>query len=164
MMVAVSVNVGGETVVTEIEARDYGCIEVARCDVLRRITDNQRIGVAIMDCGRRRSGDRTGKQHGEVRLRPSMFFPDVQWIRQFMPQCGGTTSGCKLDKPVCWANTLNGTHITVTVNGTPVEFADIFAVVGSSMTLVLSKPINVDGQEVVITITDAGAAGIKGDR
>ena len=63
---------------------------------------------------------------------------------------------------VQWDTTLNGTHISVTVDGTLVGFEDVAPGWGT-MTLVLSKPINVDGQVVNITITDAGAAEIKTD-
>ncbi len=168
---AISVNVGGETrVVTEIEARDYE--DASRLlDVTfsgPAITDNQWVNVAIMDCGAKKIKE-TSSENNTMRsaasvsrsyVLPPTFSEDP--IR-FMPQCGGTNVELYFDKPVCWANTLNGTHITVTVNGTPVEFADIASQWwGSSMmTLVLSKPINVDGQEVVITVTDAGAAEIK---
>jgi len=168
---AISVNVGGETrVVTEIEARDYE--DASRLlDVTfsgPAITDNQWVNVAIMDCGAKKIKE-TSSENNTMRsaasvsrsyVLPPTFSEDP--IR-FMPQCGGTNVELYFDKPVCWANTLNGTHITVTVNGTPVEFADIASPWwGSSMmTLVLSKPINVDGQEVVITVTDAGAAEIK---
>ena len=167
---AISVNVGGETrVVTEIEARDYE--DASRLlDVTfsgPAITDNQWVNVAIMDCGAKKIKE-TSSENNTMRsaasvsrsyVLPPTFSEDP--IR-FMPQCGGTNVELYFDKPVCWANTLNGTHITVTVNGTPVEFADIASQWWeSSMTLVLSKPINVDGQEVVITVTDAGAAEIK---
>lgn len=167
---AIVVEVDGDTrVVTEIGPRSY-----ADASNLLDVTfsgpaigDEQLVTVKITDCGSKKikeTSSENNTMNGEDWQMRSYVLPPT--IREqdpvtFKPECGGTNIDLYFSKYVWWNTNLNGTHITVTVDGEPVGFADVAPQWWSDMmTLELSRPITEDGQEVVITITDAGAAEI----
>lgn len=169
---AIVVKVNGDTrVITEIGPRDYkdasNLLDVTFSGPA--IIDDQTVHVTITSCGAgkvKETSSENNTMSGSVTKSETYVLPPTPPVFediQFVPECGGTNVRLYFDKPVYWENALNGTHITVTVDGTPVEFADIASPwrATSMMTLVLSEPITKEGQVVNITITDAGAAEIK---
>jgi len=169
---AIVVRVGGDTrVATEIGPRNYedasNLLDVTFSGPV--IGDGQTVYVEITGCGAQKiketsseNNTMSGWDSASIRYVLPPTFCEQDPI-QFKPECGGTNIELHFDKYVSWENTLNDTHITVTVDGEPVEFADVAPNWWSQqmMTLVLSKPITEDGQEVIITITELGAAEIK---
>jgi len=155
-------------VITGIEARDY-FENASTLDVTfsgPAIQDDQYVHVTITDDGAKKIKETSSARSpmaGSAGVDSDTYVlpPTFDTVR-FVPECGGTNVDLQFDRQVQWATPLNGTHINVTVDGEPVGFEDVAPGWGT-MTLVLSRPINVtvDGQVVNITITDAGAAEIK---
>ena len=155
-------------VITEIKARDY-LENASTLDVTfsgPAIQDGQYVHVTITDDGAKKIRETSSARSpmtGSADVNSGIYvLPPTFDAIGFVPECGGTNVELAFDRWVQWDTTLNGTHISVTVDGTLVGFEDVAPGWGT-MTLVLSKPINVDGQVVNITITDAGAAEIKTD-
>jgi len=171
---AIVVEVNGDTrVVTEIGPRSY-----ADASNLLDVTfsgpaigDVQLVEVSITKCGAQKiketSSENNTMRESASQSRTYVLPPTIreQDPIQFKPECGGTNIDLYFSKYVWWDTNLNGTHITVTVDGEPVGFADVapqwWLPRSNMMTLKLSRPITEDGQEVVITITEPGAAKIK---
>ena len=165
---AIVVKVAGDTrVVKEIGPRGY-----EDASKLLNVTfsgpaieDWQAVSVTITDCGAKKIKETSPENNtmsGRITESATYILPPVFKEIQFMPECGGTNIVLYFDRVVGWDTPLNSTHITVTVDGAPVEFADVGASSWTStMTLVLSRPITEEGQVVNVTITDAGAAEIR---
>jgi len=165
---AIVVKVAGDTrVVEEIGPRAYEDASEL-LDVTfsgPAIEDGQTVSVTITDCGAKKikeASPENSTMSGSRERSATCIFPPVFEEIQFVPECGGTNIVLSFSKAVRWDIPLNSTHITVTVDGAPVEFADVASSWGQTMmTLVLSRPINEEGQVVNVMITDAGAAEIK---
>lgn len=170
---AITVDVTGDRrVITEIGPRNYE--DASRLlDVTfsgPAIKDGEWVHVSITGCGALKIKETSSENNSMQRS------PAEQWSGwytlppkfdkvTFQSRCEGTSVVLGFDKEVRWNTKLNDTHITVTVDGTPVEFKDVDPSLWWSSTkeiiLVLSKPITEDGRIVNVTITDKGAAEIK---
>jgi uncharacterized repeat protein (TIGR02059 family) len=126
------------------------------------------IEITITDCGAGKIKDAVYEKQmsGEATQRiyypypPDDPEPPVFEDIEFVPHCGGTHIWLIFNEEVGWEE-LNSTHLAVTIDGEPIGFADVEPGVGSGIELVLDTPVNVDGQVVVVTISDEGANVIR---